>query len=286
MTTATPSTAHSLADGIREAVKRGEFCLPPLPELATRVLDLLRDDDGADSRRVAELVRNDQAVTATLLRMANSAAFGGLKEVTELSQAITRVGLRQVSSVLTALLHKGNFETANAARLTLFRCLWDHAVATAIAAKYLTASGGGDPEEAFLAGLLHDTGKLVVLKAVDEVTRREPGTNLTDAVVEELTDLLHAELGHSTLVRWKLPGPICRVALHHHDEQPASGDVLLMRVQAADAISRKMGAHPHPDPDMNLLEVPAVERLNLNDLELATLMVDLEDSLTAIKQLI
>lgn len=205
MTTMVESSARSLADRIREAVLKGDLSLPPLPELARRILDLLHDESRADSRCVAELVRNDQAVAATLLRMANSAAFGGLREVTDLSQAVTRLGLRHVGSVVTALLHRGNFETRDPARQDLLRVLWDHAVATALTARYLTVRGGGDPEEAYLAGLLHDTGKLLVLKGVDVLQRKGAGTSLTPPVLDDLLDLLHTELGHRTLTRWKLP---------------------------------------------------------------------------------
>jgi HD-like signal output (HDOD) protein len=286
MTTMVETSARSLADQIREAALKGDLSLPPLPELATRVLDLLHDENRADSRRVADLVRTDQAVTATLLRMANSAAFGGLREVTDLSQAVTRLGLRHVGSVVTALVHKGNFETSDPAWQGLVRILWDHALACALAAKYLTSRSGGDPEEAYLAGLLHDTGKLVVLRGVDVVRRKGSEVPVTPVVMEELLDLLHAELGHRTLSRWKLPEPICRVALHHHDELQGSSDLLLVRVQAADAISRKIGAHPHPDPEMKIEENPAVERLGMDDLEMATVQVDVEDALAAIKQLV
>jgi hypothetical protein len=79
--------------------------------------------------------------------------------------------------------------------------------------------------------------------------------------------------------------PFCRVALHHHDENPDVRDLLLIRVQAANAIARKLGAHLHPEPDLDLLDVPAIERLNLTDLELATLIVDVEDEFERVRQL-
>lgn len=61
---------------------------------------------------------------------------------------------------------------------------------------------------------------------------------------------------------------------------------MLIRVQAANMISRKMGAHPQPQPDLNLMEVKAIERLNLTDLELAVLLVDLEDDFQRARDLL
>jgi HD-like signal output (HDOD) protein len=123
---------------------------------------------------------------------------------------------------------------------------------------------------------LHDVGKLVVLKAVDHLEHQGAPT-FTPGLTTELMHILHAELGNQVLGTWRISEAIRRVALHHHDATPPGDDLLLLRVQVANAVTKRMGAHPVPQPDLNLLEVPAVERLNLGDLELASLMVDLED---------
>jgi hypothetical protein len=80
------------------------------------------------------------------------------------------------------------------------------------------------------------------------------------------------------------PEPICRVALEH--EQPADGrDELLLAVQVADLMAQKLGFHLDPRPELVLMNEPAVELTGLKDLELATLMVDVEDELAEIRKL-
>lgn len=276
--------SQPLIQKIHDAVASGKVSVPPLPEIASRLLRLLQDEDRADARNVAKLVHQDPAIAATLLRLANSAAFGGLRPISDLSHAIARLGLAQVTSLVTSLMHKGHFEHPDPARQALLRALWDHAVATAVAAKALTTLTGGDPEESFLAGLLHDVGKLLILKGVDWLEKDE-GVQVTPAVLDEMMETLHTELGFRTLNDWNLPEPICRAALGHHDDEVESEDMIEVRVAAADAIARKLGAHPHPEPDLLLVGLPAMERLGLGDIELATLMVDLEDEIADVTRL-
>jgi HD-like signal output (HDOD) protein len=276
----------SLADRIRKSVARGVLTLPPLPELATRVLQLLRAEDGADVVALSKLIEKEPAITASVLRVANSVSFAGFGAVPDLDQAIARLGARQVGSIVTAVTHKDNYVSSDPAYAQLMRRLWDHAVATALGARRLAVAGRGDAGEAFLAGLLHDAGKLVVLKGVDQLGRGKDAVQISPAVVSELMKLLHAELGYRTLTAWKLPAPICRVAERHHDPKPPLGDLLLIRVQAANAIARAIGAHPEPQQDLDLHAVPAIERLNLAEPELLALLVALEGEFNSVQMLI
>jgi HD-like signal output (HDOD) protein len=280
-----PARETSLFTRIQDLLRAGEITLPPLPEIATRLTQLLRNEKAADPRTVSLLVRNDPAIAASILRLANSASFGGLRHIEELDQAIARLGLRQVSAIVTAISHKGHFSHDDPERRVLLHRLWDHSIVCAMASKHLATLAGDDRGESFLAGLLHDVGKLMVLKALDQLEEKDGHDAFTPDVVDELMTLLHAQLGHDVLVSWKIPESICRIALHHHDERVEPHDALLIRVQAANSIARKLGASESPDPDLDLFEDPAIEALHLGDLELATLMVDVEDEIAQVRSL-
>jgi HD-like signal output (HDOD) protein len=280
--------APSIAQRISQLVADDAVQLPPMPQLATRLRDLLSREDECDARQVAELVKNEPAVAASILRIANSAAFGGLRQVTDLHQAIARLGLRQVGSMTTALLVKGHFAAEpRGAKTEILSILWDHSVATAFASKRLANHiGRVDAEEAFLAGLLHDCGRLLVLKAVDHLQTFEQDGRITSTLLLELMETLHCELGHRTLTAWNLPAAICNVALRHEEEPVEGSEPLLVCVQAADLIAQKLGLHLRPQPDLNLLQEPAIEIVGLGDLELGMLMVDLEDELAEVHRLL
>jgi HD-like signal output (HDOD) protein len=286
MTETTSVESTSLVDRIRKGVETGKISIPPLPSLVTQLMGLLRDIRNASSKRVAEWVRNDPAVAATLLRWANSATFGGLHPVTDLSVAIARLGLRETTSAVTTLAHSAHFASNDPEKSTFLETLWGHAVATAQAGRWIAGLVGADPEESYIAGLLHDTGKLLVLRGVDLIEKGENAAEITPAVLRELMDSLHTELGHRILSSWKLPEAFAEVALHHHDEDLTLESGLMMRIQVADAVARKIGEHPDPDPDLNLLDLPAVQLLNLGDIELANLMVDIEDELAQLKSML
>jgi len=271
---------------LREAVERGDVVLPPMPKIGDKILGMLGDDSGASSKEIANTMGYEPAIAVTVLKVANSAAFGGLCEVTELQQAVARLGLKQVASVVTALVLKGNFTNDRPDKSHTLAALWDHAVATAVAARHVTGVFGGDAQEAFLAGLLHDVGKLLVLNGVDYLQAADPDVEITNSVLSQMMLELHAELGHHMLKEWKLPEPICRVALRHHVETPEPDEGLLVRVQAANAIARDIAAHPDPAPEGKLSDLPAFEILNVSDVELAALLVDLEDELEELKSLL
>ena len=109
---------------------------------------------------------------------------------------------------------------------------------------------------------------------------------ITPPVLDELMTVLHTELGHRTLASWSVPEPICHAALHHHDEDIDPEHPLAVRVQAADAIACKMGFHLKPEPELDLLSLPAIEYLNLSDIEIASMIVDLEDQVAEIRRLV
>jgi HD-like signal output (HDOD) protein len=284
MNRTTAATEMPLTESVRKAVDAGGITLPPLPGLVNRLMEILRNRESASSGKVAKLVGTDPAVAATLLRWANSAAFGGLHPISDLSLAIARLGFRQVTSAVTAVAHSGHFHSDDPVKSRVLESLWEHAVATALASRHIAALVGGEPEQSFVAGLLHDTGKLLVLKAVDHLESCT-GTEVTPPVMDELMQVLHTELGHQVLSSWSLPEPICHAALHHHDEEADPDHPLSVRVQAADAVACKMGLHLKPDPSLDLMNLPAIDYLNLADIELASMMVDLEDQIAEVKTL-
>ena len=140
MTTLAPV---SLVDRVHQLINSGEFQLPALPELALRLQTALKDES-VDAKQIADLIRNEPAMSVSLLRAANSAAFGGMKAVTDLSQAIARLGLKQIETLATALMVQGQFEANRESNRKVLETLWNHAVASATVARKLARRGAKD----------------------------------------------------------------------------------------------------------------------------------------------
>lgn len=286
MTATENITSTPLAEQITKIVAAGDVNLPPLPEVGQKLLELLRDTENVDMKQIAELIQNDPAITAALMKIANSAVFGGLQPVANVSQALARLGLRKVNTVVTTIVMKGHFDADNHQQQALLMELWKNAVATAIAARHLTSICGGDAEESYLAGLLQNVGKLLIIRAVDLLTQSGQTPELTPPVMAELLEVLHAELGYKVLQEWQLPESVCQVALRHHEDSEELQDNLIVRVQAADLITRKLGLHPNPDTELNLTNEPAIEMLGIGEVQLAALMIDLEDEIEQLLKLL
>lgn len=275
-------TEHSLANRIAELVAKDEVRLPPLPQVVLKARDLLSSEN-LNMRALGALLAEDAGIVAALMRLANSAAFGGMGRVDNLNAAIQRIGQRQIGAIITGVGLKNHFRTADPAKAGMLQVLWDHSVTSAFAARAIAARVGLDAEHAFLSGLLHDCGKVLVLAAIEAIEASKDAPPVTSETTLELMNALHCELGHRVLKSWNLPDYVAQVALLHHDKV-RSGQELILVVQAANLITRRLGFHLEPDPTLSMLGDAVIEELGLTDLQLASLMIDMEDHLTEMKR--
>jgi len=283
MTGVVQQTASSLASRVSALIEADDVQLPPLPEVATRVQQILSSDE-ADLKELNRLLSEDAAIVAALLRLANSAVFGGMRQVEDLSTAVQRIGFRQLGAIVTGLSLKGHFSSGSGVKKELLEVLWDHSVTSGFAARAIACMVGADAEKAFLAGLMHDSGKVLVLTAVEKLEKHGFAEAPTRSTLIELMDGLHAELGQRVLTEWKLPDDVAQIAKTHEDEE-RSTDPLLLCVKAANLITRKLGFHLDPDPEMSVIEDPIMDDLGLDDMTIASMMVEMEDHLLEMKQL-
>lgn len=249
-----------------------------------RVQEVL-NSPSINMRELGSLLTRDPAIVAALLRLANSAAFGGLGRIERLPTAVQRIGLKQVGAIVTALGLKSHFEHPSPEKKALLGTLWDHSVTSAFAARSIARRVGANQERAFLGGLLHDCGKVLVLAAADRIEEDGLGFEASPELLMELMDQLHAELGYGVLMSWNLPEELAVVARDHSDFVD-DADPLLLCVQAANLITRKLGFHLQPDESITLVGHPVMDDLGLDDLTIATMMIDMEDHLVEMKALV
>jgi HD-like signal output (HDOD) protein len=218
--------------------------LPTVPRVIHEVLRLTADDD-ASASDLAELIGEDQSLTARLLRVANSAYFGHSREVATVSQAVVLVGFGRVRSAALAVAAHHALRGGDAAFST---ALWRHALITSEVARHLTAvTASGDPDEAAVSGLLHDVGKLAleticpVEYALCRAKVRE-GQSLLEAETAGL-GITHAEIGSRLLMHWNLPLPLVLAAAGHHMPEPGEPHSrLVSSVHLASAITNRLQA--------------------------------------------
>jgi HD-like signal output (HDOD) protein len=159
--------------------------------------------------------------------------------------------------------------------------LWRHSGGCAIGASWLARQIGLQDltHETFIAGLLHDVGKLYVLKVVDDMKASGEIENLpSDTVINEVMQQLHTDQGYSLLLHWNLPGKYCQIARDHHLSDLDGSNFVLLLVRLANQMCHKMGIGLIEDPSIVMLETPEAVQLQLSEVDLARLEVRLEDA--------
>jgi putative nucleotidyltransferase with HDIG domain len=208
--------AHDL---IRRKVKD----LPPLPRVVRQLMSVVADENSS-AADVTRVLSGDQALAAKILKLVNSPFYGQSGEIGTLTRAVVVLGFSAVRNLALGLTAAGMLRKAGGAEYQVR--FWRHSLATAAAAEVLSCLGGvpEDPEEAFVAGLLHDVGHPVMaLIAPEEFAAAFAPSSA--ALLQRETErfgLTHAKAGQLLLRRWKLPEPLCEAVRFHHNTKVGS----------------------------------------------------------------
>lgn len=189
-----------------------------LPQTLVEVLRIARDDRSS-ADEMAKVLMHDPALTAKILRMANSPYYSVHREVTTMTKAVVMLGLRQVTALaLSASIYNlvARWET----KIDRLR-FWRHSLEVAIASRMIAeAIQYPHIEEAFIAGLLHDIGLLILEKSFpkdfEHLCRQAQKGERTLELEEELWGTNHARVGQFLLEQWNIPQAICEAVGHHH----------------------------------------------------------------------
>jgi HD-like signal output (HDOD) protein len=271
---------QSLQDLIIEEVTSNRLELPVFHPVALK-LQYIAGDENISVADIEAILMEDQALASQILRMANSAFFKGLHTITTIRKAIIRLGLQQVANLAMAASQRSAYSTDNTLLHHYLEKLWQHAFASAMGSKWV-AERCGYPQEAdnaFLAGLLHNIGKLAIVKILEELCAQKKVTALSDTVIfEVLESPLHTEQGYRLMTQWNLPQPYCVIARDHHNAHWDSNNSLLVIVRLVDQACRKIGLGINPDPTIIPAMTPEAHSLGLTEIRLAELEIALEDT--------
>jgi putative nucleotidyltransferase with HDIG domain len=244
--------------------------LPALPTVAMEVVEMV-DDPKTSASKLGKLISTDQALTAKVLKIANSPFYGFPKKISTIDFAIIVLGydaLKEIVisiSLVSSLQKKGD-------QMFDAKSFWDHAITTGVLARRLArdldyrVSG-----EVFVGGLLHDMGISVLhryfrndFKRIVEITR---DTDLTTLEAEEsVMGVTHADVGGWLAARWNLPDQLVEAITHHHTPGRATKSAdLVSLIHVADVFACKMAGNP-PDFDKGVaFDQEALARVRLND---------------------
>ena len=249
--------------------------LPTIPSSVARINKVL-DDPDSSSRDLAEAIGLDQALTAKLLGIVNSAYYGFPRRIENLEHAVTVLGFRAVRELVLVTALFAQINDRRRKKVLDREGLWRHAVGCGLAARTIAAeTGTGRGESVFLAGLLHDIGKVVFdaflpeeyALAADKARRDDL---LLREAEEQVLGVDHTQFGHWLSDEWNLPENLTAAVLHHH--RPAEAEAhfqLACLVHVGDILARSLEVGDGGD---NL--IPVVDRQAWSVLSLTPKLMD------------
>ncbi|MCL2789366.1 MAG: HDOD domain-containing protein [Desulfobulbus sp.] len=254
---------------LKKHIEAKQIALPIFDPIAMRLQqELLKKDPSLQA--IEKLICADQSLSSQLLKIANSSVYRGLIDITTVRSALIRLGISEVFRIVMINVSQKSFSDRDRRTDAIMKKLWQHAMGCAFAAGMLSNSldFGIFQQEAFFAGLLHDIGKLLVLKVVADKKQTNKTLDVSEPMLLGTMDLLHAEQGYLLLRQIQLPEHFALIARDHHLPEFPPDNYLLMLVRLANQICHWMGIGLRHDPNLDLLALPEAVQLGLSLTEL------------------
>jgi HD-like signal output (HDOD) protein len=238
-------TTAGILDAITRRVKRGNLQLPPAPKIAMRIRQLFTGN--TEIAEVVDLFKQDPTISAKLINLSNSVVYGGMTKNTDVGHAVRRLGIDRTVEVVMSICCRGYFVTNHPAFHKLVDDLWWHSLACAHATEMVAHRlGWQGKEDLFALGLLHDTGKLVLLQVAADL--QHPNKSEMDVDLKELQSMIaanHRRYGANVLKLWGYSKEFVSLIDHHHfrGKQPkvSAGQILHQSDLLAKAAGFELG---------------------------------------------
>ncbi|MBX7145565.1 MAG: HDOD domain-containing protein [Oligoflexia bacterium] len=195
--------------------------LPPMPHVASRAIAMVENPD-TTAAELTELLSSDTALAARVLKIANSAMFSRQREITTLNQAIMIIGFKALKGIIVA----ATLRQINKSFGKLEKLIWENSIGTAVAATLISKKlRKRYLEEAFLLGLLHSLGQIVLLfqketasdyKHVMELVRDDHLDYVS--AEQQVFGFAHPLIGALVAKKWNFSSETCQVILHYRDQ--------------------------------------------------------------------
>jgi HD-like signal output (HDOD) protein len=280
------TTANERQHVVESAV-RSIAHIATLPEITLRIIELV-EDPASTAQDLHNIIASDPALCSRILKVVNSAFYGLPRQIGSINRAIVLLGLNAVKNIAIAASLTKLFRGGELCPTFSARDLWIHSLACAAGCKLICDELKlGLPDEAFLAGLIHDIGIMVEMQArrtdliavFEQMPIGDDGAPLADMreIERRVFGTDHEHFGAGLCEAWKFPKSFSFVTGHHHDplELPEGSRLLASLVYVADRITAEQSFGFRGDlPDLSL-SGPIVAELRMSDEQLDRVRAEL-----------
>ncbi|MDH5432498.1 MAG: HDOD domain-containing protein [Gammaproteobacteria bacterium] len=246
---------------LTEAITQDKLVLPTLPEIALKIRDVVSDSD-VTAEAVANVISQDAALSAKIMKVANSPLVRGTVSITSLQLAVTRMGMAFVKNLATGLAMEQMFQATNDLVDKKLRQSWEHSTDVAAICHVLASNFTKlQPDQAALAGLVHEIGVLPILTLAEE----HPAILQHEDSLDKVIQRIQGKLGRMILKTWDFPPELIDVPIGCCDFKRNSGDSAdYIDVVTVAKIQSYSDDH-NPFTDLNTSEIPAFQKLGFAD---------------------
>ena len=218
--------------------------IPTLPTVALRVMEVT-SDSGSSANDLMEIIGQDVSLTAKILKIANSPFYGLTREISSLQHAVTVLGFKEIRNMVISTVAFESFKNFKQNKIFDINRFWRHSFCCGLAAKIIAVDLKYTSNELFVAGLIHDIGKLVMyiafptefLKLVDMMSPLKLKFTAFEAE-KNIFEIVHDEVGMKLLKKWLFPESlITAVGFHHHPQDADKKSPFPIIVHAADILA-------------------------------------------------
>ena len=251
--------AEKVQQELIHAIENDELVLPTLPEVALRVREAAEDPD-IGIPQISKVIGNDAALTARIIKVVNSPLLRSNKEITDLQMAVSRLGINYTCNLATGLAMEQMFQATSDVVDRKMREVWNKSTEIAgichVLCRHYTRLM---PDQATLAGLVHQIGVLPILTYAEEHNELLADSISLNHVIEQI----HPIIGDKILRTWEFPEPIAIVPSQYLDFTRDSAKVDYVDIVQVATLQSYLGSE-HPYTQLDWSKVPAFTKLGLD----------------------
>ncbi|MGP0174247.1 HDOD domain-containing protein [Pseudomonas sp. NCHU5208] len=251
--------AEKVQQELINAIENDELVLPTLPEVALKVREAAEDPD-VGIPQISKVIGNDAALTARIIKVVNSPLLRSSKEITDLQMAVSRLGINYTCNLATGLAMEQMFQATSDVVDRKMREVWNKSTEIAgichVLCRHYTRLM---PDQATLAGLVHQIGVLPILTYAEEHNELLADSISLNHVIEQI----HPIIGDKILRTWEFPEPIALVPSQYLDFSRDSAKVDYVDIVQVATLQSYLGSE-HPYTLLDWSKIPAFSKLGLD----------------------
>ncbi len=213
-------SVQDFLDHVQNELDANRLVLPTLPDVALKVRDAVAKGD-ATAQQLSDMIITDAALSARLVQVANSPLYKGAVEVNNIQMAVTRLGSTTIRTLITSLVMQQMYTPSSDLLDRYFRKTWEEGVNVSSISRALASfTPHLNPDEAMLAGLIHQIGKLPILMLIEDI----PEFRDSPARLDKLLEKAHPPIGKIIMDTWNFPEELKPVASEYVDFERDGGE--------------------------------------------------------------